>query len=180
TVVQSIKSPNVNAIDIQKSEKNYDFAVRQVISKFEENPDNKILYAGITLFILAVISGFFMFLMRQTIIVMSRHIEYDQKNEIFNHYQKLDTHFYKVHSTGDLMNRISEDVSRVRMYTGPAIMYFINLAAVIGFSIFFMLKASPKLTIVALSPLPVLAITIYLVNTIINKKSERIQALLSD
>jgi ATP-binding cassette subfamily B protein len=77
------------------------------------------------------------------------------------------------------MNRISEDVSRVRMYTGPAIMYFINLAAVIGFSLFFMLKADVKLSIVALSPLPILAIAIYFVNTIINKKSERIQALLS-
>jgi ATP-binding cassette subfamily B protein len=120
-----------------------------------------------------------MFLMRQTIIVMSRHIEYEQKNEIFTHYQKLDTQFYKTHSTGDLMNRISEDVSRVRMYTGPAIMYFINLAAVIGFSLFFMLKADVKLSIVALSPLPILAIAIYFVNTIINKKSERIQALLS-
>ncbi|MEI9957796.1 MAG: ABC transporter ATP-binding protein [Ferruginibacter sp.] len=111
---------------------------------------------------------------------MSRHIEYDQKNAIFSHYQKLDTNFYKTHSTGDLMNRISEDVSRVRMYTGPAIMYIINLAAVIGFSVFFMVKASPKLTLVALAPLPLLAITIYFVNTIINKKSERIQALLSD
>jgi ATP-binding cassette subfamily B protein len=121
-----------------------------------------------------------MFLMRQTIIVMSRHIEYDQKNEIFNHYQKLDTDFYKTHSTGDLMNRIADDVSKVRMYTGPAIMYFINLAAVLGFSIFFMFKASPKLTLVALAPLPVLAIAIYFVNTIINKKSERIQSLLSD
>ena len=78
------------------------------------------------------------------------------------------------------MNRIADDVSKVRMYTGPAIMYFINLAAVLGFSIFFMLKASPKLTLVSLAPLPVLAITIYLVNTIINKKSERIQSLLSD
>jgi ATP-binding cassette subfamily B protein len=121
-----------------------------------------------------------MFLMRQTIIVMSRHIEYEQKNEIFSHYQKLDTNFYKTHSTGDMMNRIAEDVSRVRMYTGPAIMYFINLAAVIGFSVFFMLKASPKLTIVALAPLPILAITIYFVNTIINRKSEKIQSLLSD
>jgi ATP-binding cassette, subfamily B, multidrug efflux pump len=129
--------------------------------------------------VLAVISGFFMFLMRQTIIVMSRHIEYNQKNEIFNHYQKLDTSFYKIHSTGDLMNRISEDVSRVRMYTGPAIMYFINLAAVIGFSVFFMFKASPKLTFVALAPLPILAVTIYFVNTIINRKSEKIQSLLS-
>lgn len=121
-----------------------------------------------------------MFLMRQTIIVMSRHIEYDQKNEIFNHYQQLDTGFYKTHSTGDLMNRIAEDVSRVRMYTGPAIMYLINLAAVIGFSVFFMFKASPKLTLVALAPLPILAITIYFVNTIINRKSEKIQSLLSD
>ena len=180
TVVQSVKSSNVNEIDIKKSEKNYDFAVRKVISKFEDNPGNKILYAGITLFVIAIISGFFMFLMRQTIIVMSRHIEYDQKNEIFTHYQQLDTNFYKTHSTGDLMNRIADDVSKVRMYTGPAIMYFINLAAVIGFSIFFMLKASPKLTLVALAPLPVLAIAIYFVNTIINKKSERIQSLLSD
>jgi ATP-binding cassette subfamily B protein len=180
TVVQSIKSPDANTIDIKKSEKNYDFVVQKVISAFEEKPSNKILYAGLTLLVLAIISGFFMFLMRQTIIVMSRHVEYDQKNEIFTHYQKLDTNFYKTHSTGDLMNRISEDVSRVRMYTGPAIMYFINLAAVIGFSIFFMMKASPKLTLVALSPLPVLAITIFFVNNIINKKSERIQSLLSD
>ena len=180
TVVQSIKSPNVNEIDIKKSEKNYDYTVRQVISTFDEKTGNKILYAGITLFVIAIISGFFMFLMRQTIIVMSRHIEYDQKNEIFSHYQKLDTNFYKTHSTGDLMNRIADDVSKVRMYTGPALMYFINLAAVLGFSIFFMLKASPRLTFVALAPLPILAIAIYMVNTIINKKSERIQSLLSN
>ena len=180
TVVQSIKSSDINEADIKKSEKNYDFVVRLVIEKFQESPSNKILYTGITLFIIAIISGFFMFLMRQTIIVMSRHIEYDQKNEIFTHYQKLDTNFYKTHSTGDLMNRIADDVSKVRMYTGPAIMYFINLAAVLAFSIFFMFKASPKLTLVALAPLPVLAIAIYFVNTIINKKSERIQSLLSD
>lgn len=180
TVVQSIKSSDSNNADIKKSEKNYDFAVRLVIEKFQENPARKILYTGITLFVIAIISGFFMFLMRQTIIVMSRHIEYDQKNEIFTHYQKLDTNFYKTHSTGDLMNRIADDVSKVRMYTGPAIMYFINLAAVLAFSIFFMFKASPKLTLVALAPLPILAIAIYFVNTIINKKSERIQSLLSD
>jgi len=161
-------------------EKNYDFLVKKVIVFFENHQVNKILLAGITLLIIAIISGIFMFLMRQTIIVMSRHIEYNQKNEVFTHYQKLHTNFYKTHSTGDLMSRISEDVSRVRMYTGPAIMYFINLAAVIGFSVFFMLKASPKLTLVALAPLPLLAITIYFVNTIINKKSEKIQSLLSD
>lgn len=180
TVVQSIKSPYVNEIDIKKSEKNYDYTVRKIISTFDGRTGNKILYAGITLFVIAIISGFFMFLMRQTIIVMSRHIEYDQKNEIFSHYQKLDTNFYKTHSTGDLMNRIADDVSKVRMYTGPALMYFVNLAAVLGFSIFFMLKASPRLTFVALAPLPILAIAIYMVNTIINKKSERIQALLSN
>jgi len=180
TVVQSIQSKGGNAANIKKSERNYDIAVRGVIAVFEVNPSRKILYAGITLFVIAIISGFFMFLMRQTIIVMSRHIEYDHKNEIYTHYQQLDTNFYKTHSTGDLMNRIADDVSKVRMYTGPAIMYFINLAAVLGFSIFFMFKASPKLTLVALAPLPVLAITIYLVNTIINKKSERIQSLLSD
>jgi ATP-binding cassette subfamily B protein len=181
TVVQSIKSPgqSLQAATVKHDQANYDFIVRAVIRRFDESPSSRILFAGLTLLVLALISGFFMFLMRQTIIVMSRLIEYKQKNEIFEHYQQLDTNFYKTHSTGDLMNRISEDVSRVRMYTGPAIMYFINLAAIIGFSIFFMIKASPKLTLVALSPLPVLAITIYFVNTIINKKSERIQSLLS-
>ena len=141
---------------------------------------NKIFVCGIILLGLALISGFFMFLMRQTIIVMSRHIEYDQKNEIFGHYQKLDTNFYKTHSTGDLMSRISEDVSRVRMYSGPAIMYVINLAATIGFSVFYMLKENSELTLYVLAPLPVLALAIYYVNTIINRKSDRIQSLLSD
>jgi len=182
TVVNTIKAQGDpgNAAVVLDENRNYDIVVREVIKRFDQAPGNRILMAGLTLLILAIISGFFMFLMRQTIIVMSRHIEYDQKNAIFAHYQRLDTQFYKVHSTGDLMNRISEDVSRVRMYTGPAIMYFINLAAVIGFSIFFMMKSSPKLTLVALSPLPVLAIAIYLVNTIINKKSERIQSLLGN
>jgi len=139
-----------------------------------------VLWSGIMLLLLALLRGFFMFLMRQTIIVMSRHIEYAQKNEVFRHYLKLDTNFYKQHSTGDLMNRISEDVSRVRMYTGPALMYFINLAATIGFSVYFMVSTQPRLTLYVLAPLPLLAITIYYVNTVINKRSEKIQALLSD
>ena len=181
TVVLTIKSTAANAEILTRSHKTYDIIVRNVLASFDAQPfKTKILFAGLILLILAVISGLFMFLMRQTIIVMSRHIEFNQKNEIFKHYQQLDTHFYKTHSTGDLMNRISEDVSRVRMYTGPAIMYFINLAAVLGFSIFFMLRSDVKLTIVALCPLPILAITIYFVNTIINKKSERIQSLLSN
>jgi len=141
---------------------------------------NIILFCGLTLLILALLRGFFMFLMRQTIIVMSRHIEFDQKNEIYTHYQKLDTHFYRTHSTGDLMSRMAEDVSRVRMFTGPAIMYLINLVAVIGFSVFYMFRKDWELTLYVLAPLPILAITIYLVNNIIHKRSEHIQALLSD
>ncbi len=140
----------------------------------------KVALCMISLMLLALLGGIFMFLMRQTIIVMSRHIEYDQKNEVYNHYQLLDTNFYKRHSTGDLMNRMSEDVSRVRMYTGPALMYFINLAATIWICVYYMWNKNHSLTLWVLSPLPLLAITIYYVNTIINKKSERIQALLSD
>lgn len=178
TVVAKVEKTGDRINKVQ--DRQNDFIVQKIIHLLETKPaSEKILWCGIILLLLAIISGFFMFLMRQTIIVMSRLIEYDQKNQVFTHYQQLDTNFYKTHSTGDLMNRISEDVSRVRMYTGPAIMYFINLAAVLGFSIFFMLKASPKLTLVALSPLPILAVTIYFVNTLINKKSERIQAMLS-
>lgn len=158
----------------------YDFLVKKLIVAFESFGFKKKIFAGgIVLLISALISGFFLFMMRQTIIVMSRLIEYDQKNEIFAHYQLLDREFYKTHSTGDLMNRISEDVSRVRQYTGPAIMYFINLAAVIGFSLYFMIRSDARLTLISLSSLPLLAITIYFVNSIINKKSERIQSLLS-
>ena len=162
---------------------NYDPLVKVFIGDLDKKNSSfkkKILYSGIILLVLALISGFFMFLMRQTIIVMSRHIEYAQKNEIFNHYQQLDTNFYKTHNTGDLMNRISEDVSRVRMYTGPAIMYLINLAATIGFSVSYMYNENKELTFYVLSPLPILAITIYYVNTIINRKSDKIQSLLSD
>lgn len=140
----------------------------------------KVVICGITLLVLALISGFFLFLMRQTIIVMSRHIEYDQKREIYAHYQQLDANFYKTHSTGDLMSRMAEDVSRVRMYTGPAMMYLVNLLATIGFSLFFMLRKDALLSLYVLTPLPILAITIYYVNTIIHKRSEHIQALLSN
>lgn len=140
----------------------------------------RIAFFGIAILVFALLSGFFMFLMRQTIIVMSRHIEFDQKNEVFEHYLKLDLNFFKLHSTGDMMNRISEDVSRVRMYTGPAVMYFVNLVFRISFCLVYMIRKDWELTLYVLSPLPVLALTIYLVNTIINKRSERIQALLSD
>ncbi len=135
---------------------------------------------SLCILLIAAIRGILMFFMRQTIIVMSRHIEFDQKNEIYQHYQQLDTAFYKTHSTGDLMNRMSEDVSRVRMYTGPAVMYLINLITLIGFCIVNMLSKDVQLTLIVLAPLPILAITIYIVNSIINKKSEIIQSNLSD
>ena len=140
---------------------------------------NVIALCCITILTLALISGLFMFLMRQTIIVMSRHIEYDQKNEVFQHYLQLDTNFYKTHSTGDLMSRMAEDVSRVRMYTGPAIMYFINLVARITLCVYYMFHKDPLLTLYVLSPLPILAVIIYMVNTIIHKRSEHIQSLLA-
>ena len=139
-----------------------------------------IVLTGILLLALAILRGFFMFLMRQTIIVMSRHIEFDQKNEIYRHYEQLDAQFYKTHATGDLMSRMSEDVSRVRMYTGPAIMYTINMVALIGLSLFYMFAKNWELTLYVLAPLPLLAIAIYFVNTIIHHRSEQIQAQLSD
>lgn len=135
---------------------------------------------GITILVLALLLGVLSFLMRQTIIVMSRYIEYEQKNEVFDHYQKLDTAFYKTQSTGDLMNRITEDVSRVRMFTGPAIMYLANLLSIISLSIFFMLKRDTELTMYVLAPLPILAVTIYFINNTIHKRSEKIQQSLSD
>jgi ATP-binding cassette, subfamily B, multidrug efflux pump len=135
---------------------------------------------GITLVLLALLRGFFMFMMRQTIIVMSRHIEYDQKNDIFSHYQRLDTQFFKTHSTGDLMNRVAEDVSRVRMFTGPAIMYSMNLLVLITLSVYYMMKTNVQLTLYTVLPLPLLAFIIYKVNTIINRKSEKQQEQLSN
>jgi ATP-binding cassette subfamily B protein len=161
----------------------YDISVNRFIYWIEGmklSGSKVVIICGITILVLALLRGFFMFLMRQTIIVMSRHIEYDQKNEVFGHYQLLDASFYKTHSTGDLMSRMAEDVSRVRMFTGPAIMYLINLVTLISMSVFFMFRREPELTLYVLAPLPILAITIYLVNTIIHKKSERLQASLGE
>ncbi|WP_076381018.1 ABC transporter ATP-binding protein [Filimonas lacunae] len=135
---------------------------------------------SVTILLLAVARGLFMFFMRQTIIVMSRHIEFDQKNEVYQHYQKLDAGFYKTHSTGDLMNRMTEDVSRVRMYTGPSMMYLINLLSLISLCVVNMFRKDVNLSLIVLAPLPILAVTIYIVNTVIHKKSEKVQGLLSD
>lgn len=160
----------------------FDPLVKLFITKFESlnvSLSTLVLFCGLMLLALALTRGFFMFLMRQTIIVMSRHIEYDQKNEVYNHYQQLDTQFYKMNSTGDLMSRMSEDVSRVRQYTGPAIMYLVNLTVLIGFSLFYMFRKDALLSLYVLSPLPVMAIAMYYVNKYINTKSEKIQAQLS-
>ena len=168
---------------LKSSSRAYDPLVTGFISELNARQltfSQTITAFGITIIVFALLSGFFMFLMRQTIIVMSRHIEFDQKNEVFDHYLKLDIGFYKTHSTGDLMSRIAEDVSRVRMYAGPAVMYLVNLVFRISFCLFYMVKKDWELTLYVLSPLPVLAITIYLVNSIIHKRSERIQSLLSD
>ncbi len=160
----------------------YDGLVDTFIQRVETSsftPGQVVIFCGIVILLLALLRGFFLFLMRQTIIVMSRHIEFDQKNEIFSHYQKLDMAFFKKTSTGDLMNRIAEDVSRVRMFTGPALMYFVNLVAVISLTVFFMYKRDSLLTLYVLAPLPILAVAIYYVNNLINKRSERIQESLS-
>jgi len=140
---------------------------------------NILLFFGAVVLLLALIGGIFMYFMRQTIIVMSRLIEYDLRNEIFTHYEKLDLAFYKKNNTGDLMARITEDVGKVRMYLGPAIMYAINLVGLFTMVIYAMLSVSVELTLYALLPLPFLSISIYYVSNLINKKSTAIQQQLS-
>ena len=135
---------------------------------------------SLTIIALALVSGLFMFLMRQTIIVMSRHIEYDQKNEIYSHYQALDADFYKKQATGDLMNRITEDVSKVRMYTGPAVMYLANTVVTVITVLAFMLNVNWELTLMVFIPLPILSFIIYKVSDKINKRSIKVQQELSN
>ncbi|MTE27761.1 ABC transporter ATP-binding protein [Winogradskyella ouciana] len=127
----------------------------------------------------AVIAGIFTFLMRQTIINVSRHIEYDLKNEIYQHYQILSLNFYKSNRTGDLMNRISEDVGKVRMYVGPAIMYTMNTITLFTVAIIYMVNTAPKLTMYTLLPLPILSVAIYKLSKLINKRSTIVQQSLS-
>jgi len=130
---------------------------------------------GILYLVFALLKGFFMFLMRQTIIVVSRLIEYDLKNTIYGHYQLLDRSFYKRNSTGDLMNRISEDVGKVRMYLGPAIMYTINLVVLFVMCIAFMVHVNLELTLWTLAPLPIMSILIYRVSDLMNRRSMDVQ-----
>lgn len=150
-----------------------------VVSTFNTSTSKTLLLMAGPIIISALINGLFLFFTRQTIIVMSRLIEYDLKNEVYAHYQKLSASFYKLNSTGDLMNRISEDVSRVRMYLGPAIMYSINVLILFVFVIIAMLSVNVKLTLYVLIPLPVLSLIIYFVSDVINRKSEKVQRQLS-
>ncbi len=141
--------------------------------------DSSLVFYGILILGIALLRGLFLFLVRQTIIVMSRHIEYDLKNEVYAHYQTLPVSFYRKNNTGDLIARISEDVSRVRMYIGPAIMYGLNMFTLFIILIPIMFSINATLTIWALVPLPILSLSIYFVNNIINKRSEEIQRSLS-
>ena len=135
---------------------------------------------GLYIIASAVLQGIFMYFMRQTIIVMSRHIEYDLKNVVFDHYQRLTQRFFKKNNTGDLMNRISEDVGKVRMYVGPAIMYTLNTGFTIILVISIMISVSPKLTLLTLIPLPFLAYLIYKEASLIQERSHAVQSQLSN
>lgn len=139
-----------------------------------------VLIYGAIVFIAAIIKGAFTFFTRQTIIIMSRLVEYDLKNEVYNHYQDLDVSFYKSNNTGDIMNRISEDVTKVRMYLGPGIMYSLNLIVLFIIVVPIMFSISVKLTLYSLIPLPILSIIIYYVSNVINQQSSKVQAKLSD
>ncbi|ASZ12789.1 ABC transporter ATP-binding protein/permease [Chitinophaga pendula] len=149
-------------------------------SAFRSDFTKVLAFYGICILLFALLSGFFMFLQRQTLIVMSRLVEYDLKNEVYEHYQRLDLNFFKMHRTGDLMSRITEDVSRVRMYVGPAVMYATRTIIMLVIIVYLMLKVNVLLTLYTLAPLPILAVTIYYVNRIIHRKSERIQTQLSN
>ena len=138
-----------------------------------------LFYFGILVLILALVMGLFMYYMRQTIVVVSRLIEYDLRKEIFGHYEKLHLAFYKRNNTGDLMSRITEDVSKVRNYLGPAILYGINLVTLFVLVIYAMFSVSWELTLYSLAPLPLLSISIYIVSDLINKRSEGIQRQLA-
>lgn len=156
--------------------KNATNSIKYVLDNIKQYTSEDIASIAISLGLLfmlyALLNGIFLFLTRQTIIIMSRLIEYDLKNEIYDKYQQLSMSFYKRNNTGDLMNRISEDVGKVRMYLGPAIMYTINVAVLIVMVISFMIKISPLLTLYVLIPLPIMSILVYKVSYRINKKSE--------
>ena len=141
--------------------------------------ENELIQNIFLILLASILAGIFTFLTRQTIINVSRYIEFDLKNEIYNQYQSLSLNFYKRNKTGDLMNRISEDVSRVRMYVGPAVMYSINTIALIIIVVIYMYRQSPELTLYTICPLPILSITIYKLSKLINQRSRIVQESLS-
>ncbi|SDS67696.1 ABC transporter ATP-binding protein [Gramella sp. MAR_2010_147] len=157
-IIEKYISGEITDIAVVKSELAYNIA----------------LIVGTTL-----IAAFFTFLMRQTFIVVSRHMEYDLKNEVFEHYQDLSLNFYKKNRTGDLMNRISEDVSKVRLYLGPAIMYSVTTFTSTVVVLIFMIQAAPELTLYTVIPLPILAFSIYKLSVAIHKRSTVVQQYLS-
>lgn len=152
------------------------FALQQ---RFYSIFSRALLLFGVSVLLMAILRGIFMFLMRQTLIVMSRHIEFDLRNDMYAHYQKLSTAFYKRNRTGDLMSRATEDVIRVRMYLGPAIMYSVNTIVTLLTVTIIMFQTNATLTAYVLLPLPFLSIFIYYINSIIHRRSEEIQAQMS-
>lgn len=151
-----------------------------ITAPIEESFITSALIYGMIILLMVVLRGIFLFFTRQTIIVVSRFIEFDLKNEIYEHYQTLPLAFYRRNNTGDLMSRISEDVSRVRMYLGPAIMYGLNLTVLFLICLPVMFSINTRLSLYVLAPLPILSVSIYFVNNLINKKSEAIQKKLSE
>lgn len=154
----------------------YQLLDKSVVQKdFLSDFSQDILFYAMLMLLMALLSGVFLYFVRQTLIVMSRLIEYDLKNEIFHHYQSLPLSFYRRNSTGDLMNRISEDVGRVRMYLGPSIMYGLQLVTLFAMLVPLMFYISPKLTFYSLLPLPFLSIAVFYVNNVIEHRSDEIQ-----
>jgi ATP-binding cassette, subfamily B, multidrug efflux pump len=168
-------SKSFNAIEKFDKLSQQEKASQAIISVYEEGLIHNVLLIIAT----TVIAGFLTFLMRQTLIVMSRHIEFDLKNEVFRQYENLSQNFYKQNRTGDLMNRISEDVSKVRMYVGPAVMYTINTLIRFAIVIAYMFAVSPRLTLYTLLPLPILSYAIFKISSEINKRSTVFQQYLS-
>ena len=169
---------SIDGVKIVLDTGEFPFYIDEIPSSFKSK-SGLALFAGLLILGFALLKGLCMFFMRMTIIIMSRHIEYEQKNDIFKHYQKLGQGFYGRNYTGDLMNRISDDVSKVRMFTGPAIMYTLNLSCMILMVVGLMFYVNAEITLYVLIPLPILAVTIYLVSDAMNKKSDLIQKKLS-
>ena len=175
TAIPSIVRETVDGLDSLDSTKFY----ASNVPDYFQTPLKFAILGGLLIFVCAVLKGVSMYFMRMKLIIMSRLIEYDQKNEIFKHYQKMGQGFYSKNYTGDLMNRISDDVSKVRMFTGPAIMYSLNLSVMIIAVVGMMFYVNPRITFYVLIPLPILAIAIYWVSDTMNKKSDLIQQKLS-